>query len=134
MNWVKHLEEIDLNAISRPNAVQLARLLTMVIHDGEKLLKAFKDIYDQFIVTWCCTDRYTKLVRKIITEQLPNLDDNEKEWASHVMRSTRTLFKPLIGACARRWLVKKGWDDVAYLDHSEREVSIMCAFNTLVSL
>ena len=132
VNWIKHLVEIDFNMIPSSAAVQLARSLAMLFHDGSKLLKVSEDVSNDFIETWFCTNKYSNLVRKIITEQLHNLDEHLRGWALSVTQSARELFRPFISACARRWLTKTGWDDAAYLDKSEREVFMMYAFSLLV--
>lgn len=132
INWTKPLVEIDFNMIPSSAIVQLARSLAMVFHDGPKLLKISEGVSDDFIETWFCTDKYSNLVRKIITDQLHNLDEHHRDWAMSVTQSARTLFQPFISACARRWLTKTGWDDDAYLDKSEREVFMMYAFSLLV--
>lgn len=132
INWIKHLVEIDFNMLPGPAAVQLARILLMFFQDGVVLLKACEDVWNDFIETWFCTDRYSSLVRKIIAEQLHDLDEHEQSWASSVTRSARALFQPLIAACGRKWLTKTGWDDAAYLEKSERAVILMYAYSLLV--
>ena len=133
LNWIKHLVDIDFDTIPSSDAVQLVRRLSIIFRDGEALLEASVDITNDFIATWFCTEKYTKFVRDIVREQLPHLDEDEKDWALSITQSARTLFMPFIAACAKRWLTKKGWDDAAYLNKSECEVSMMYAFSLLVS-
>ena len=90
-------------------------------------------VSDEFIETWFGMSNYSSLVRKIIAEYVEDLEECQRNWALSVKESTQALFKPLIAACAKKWLTKTGWDDVAYLDKSEEEVRIMYAYSTLVS-
>lgn len=139
--WVKHLEELDFTRIDEPDAVHLARKLSELFQSGQRMLEMCSRENDawwtpghQFLDTWFSTSRYSGLVREIITKHLEGLDDQEQDWFSSVIRSARALFQPLITACARKWLTKSGWDDIAYLDKSEPEVCVMYAFSLLVSI
>ena len=133
INWIKHLVEIDFSKIPRGDAVQLARQLSTVFYDGQRLLQTSFEACNEFIETWFTVSKYSSLVRKIIGDYAEDVEDEQREWALSAAKSARTLFQPLMVACAWKWLTKKGWDDPAYLDKSEREVWIMYAFSTLVS-
>ena len=135
-SWVKHLEELDFARIDKPDAVRLARKLLGVFENGKRMLEMLElnlRVGYEFVETWFSTSTYSNLVRRIVTEHLDALDGRERDWASSVAKSARGLFQPLITACAHKWLTKKGWDDVAYLDKSQPEVCIMYAFSLLVS-
>ena len=138
--WVKHLEEIDFAGIDEQEAGKLARKLSRLFQNGHRMLEMFsKDEHwfapgYQFVDTWFSTSGYSGLVRKIITEHLEALDGQEQGWASSVTKSARALFQPLVKACARKWLTKSGWDDIAYLDKSEAEVCVLYAISLLVSI
>lgn len=135
--WVKHLEELDFARIDKPDAVKLARKLLGVFQNGQKMLEMLESSMQvgyEFVETWFSTSTYSSLVRRTITEHLDALDGREQDWASSVAKSARGLFRPLITACAHKWLTKNGWDDTAYLDKSEPEVCVMYAFSLLVSI
>ena len=138
--WVKHLEEIDFTRIDEPEARKLARKLSKLFQSGQRMLEMFSREEHwftpgyQFVDTWFSTSKYSGLVREIITKHVETLDGQEQGWASSVTKSARALFQPLITACARKWLTKSGWDDIAYLDKSEPEVCVMYAFSLLVSI
>ena len=132
--WVKHLEELDFTRIDRSDAVQMARKLAEVFQNAQIMLEMSSEVGYEFVEIWFSTSKYSRLVRGIITEHLENLDEREQNWATSVTKSARGLFQPLITACAHKWLSKKGWDDMAYLDKSEPEVRIMYAFSLLVSI
>lgn len=132
--WVKHLEELDFARIDIPNAVKLARKLLGVFQDGQRMLEMLESSLQvgyEFVETWFSTSTYSSLVRRIITEHLDALNGREQDWALSIAKSPRGLFQPLISACARKWLTKNGWDDIAYLKKSEPEVCIMYAFSLL---
>jgi hypothetical protein len=131
-NWMKHLLEVDFTKIDKGLGTRIAQMLSTLFHHGRGLLESSFGVRNSFIRTWFCTNKYSSLVRKIITERIFDVDESQREWASLVKNSARALFQPLIAACARTWLTKKGWEDPAYLDKSQREVWIMYAFSTLV--
>ena len=137
--WVKHLEEIDFARIDRKEAGKLARELSRLFQNGQRMLEMFSKEEHwfapgyQFVDTWFSTSRYSDLVRESITKHLETLDSQEQGWASSVTESARALFQPLITACVRKWLTKSGWDDIAYLDKSEAEVCVLYAISLLVS-
>ena len=136
-DWVKHLEELDFARIDRPDAVELARKLLGVFQNGKRMLEMLElsmEVGYEFVETWFSTSTYSSLVRRIIIQHLDVLDGRERDWASSVANSARGLFQPLISACAHKWLTKKGWDDIAYLDKSKPEVCIMYAFSLLVRI
>lgn len=132
-NWMKHLLEVDFTKVDKELGTKMAQMLSTLFHDGGALLASASGVWNSFIRTWFCTNEYSSLVRKIITEHISDLNENEPEWALLVKDSARALFQPLVTASARTWLTKTGWDDYAYLDKSEREVWILYAFSTLVS-
>ena len=134
VNWMKHLVEVDFTQIDRPLAILIARNLSAFFHHGEGLQRSSFGLRKEFMQTWFATSKYSSLVRKIICDNIDDIDECERDWAASVKTSARSLFQPLIAACARTWLTKSGWDDVAYLDKSEGEVWIMYAFSTLVSI
>ena len=114
--------------------MDLARRLSTRFHNGQGVLEMTYEVSSEFIETWFGMSNYSSLVRKIIAEHVEDLEEYQRNWALSVKESTPILFKPLIAACAKKWLTKTGWDDVAYLDKSEPEILIMYAFSTLVSL
>ncbi|KAL9614237.1 MAG: hypothetical protein Q9167_001258 [Letrouitia subvulpina] len=130
INWIKHLVEIDFSMIPKAAAVPLACQLSNLFYNGSKLLQTSIQAGNEFIETWFSVSKYSSLVRKIIGDYVENVAENQREWALTAAKSTRTLFQPLMAACARTWLTKEGWDDPAYLDKSERVVWIMYACNT----
>ena len=132
--WAKHLEGLDFAGINDEDAVQLVINLLEIFQNGHAMLEMSSEMGYEFVETWFCTNRYSNLVRRIITKHLDSLDGREQEWALSLTKSARRLFQPLITACAHKWLTKKGWDDIAYLDKSEPEVNIMYAFSSLVSI
>lgn len=132
-NWVKHLEEIEFSRIPKEAAVQMARQLSTLFYGGQRLLQTSFEARNEFIETWFTVSKYSSLVRKIMGDSAEDVEDDQKEWALSAAKSARTLFQPLMVACASTWLTKKGWDDDAYLDKSEGEVWIMYACSTLVS-
>ena len=133
INWIKHLVEIDFSKIPREDAVRSARRLSALFIGGQELLETSFEARNEFIETWFTVSKYSNSVRKIIGDYAEDVDDDQREWALSAAKSARTLFQPLMVACARKWLTKEGWDDPAYLDKSEREVRIMYACSTLVS-
>ena len=118
-NWIKHLVEIDFSKIPRGAAVQLACQLSTLFYGGQGLLQTSFGASNEFIETWFTVSKYTSLIRKIIGDYAEDVDDDQREWALSAAKSARTLFQPLMVACARKWLTKEGWDDPAYLDKSE---------------
>ena len=141
INWIKHLVEIDFSKIPREDAVRSARRLSALFYGGQGLLQTSFEVRnqttfeagDEFIETWFTVSKYSNSVRKIIGDYAEDVDDDQRAWALTAVKSARTLFQPLMLACARKWLTKKGWDDPAYLDKSRQEVYIMYACSTLVS-
>jgi len=132
-NWMRHLLEVDFTTIDKNLGIRAAQMLSSLFYDGKSLLETSFDIRNSFILTWFCSNKYSGIVRSIITEHISDINETQREWASQLKNSARVLFQPLITACASRWLTKKGWDDAAYLNKSESEVWIMYAFKTLVS-
>ena len=108
-----------------------ATTLSKMFYNGTFLLNSAEEVWNEFIETWFCTSRYSSLVRKIITDNITELDGDERIWASSLNDSARNLFRPLVAACAKKWLTKTGWDDEGYLNKSERQVWILYAFSTL---
>ena len=132
-NWMRHLLEVDFTTVDKNLGIRAAQMLSSLFYNGRGLLETSFDIRKSFILTWFSSNKYSGIVRKIITEHISDIDETQREWALKVKDSARVLFQPLISACARKWLTKKGWDDAAYLNKSESEVWIMYAFKTLVS-
>lgn len=87
----------------------------------------------EFIRTWFRTRRYSDIVRKLIIDELEYLDESQKEWASSLHESAQELFRPVMAACARKWLTRNGWHDPEYLDKPEDKVRIMYAYTKMVS-
>ena len=113
--------------------MRLAQLVCSMFYNGKSLLEpSFVGTFE-FIETWFFTNEYSNLVRQILKEYLPDLAECEKEWASSAINSSRALFQPLITACAKRWLTKRGWDDTAYFIKPEQDAWIIHAFSRLVS-
>ena len=81
LNSIKKFAEVDFTKTSRDAAVQAARLLAGFFSDGDFLLKRTLRMTSEFIQTWFGTDRYSKLVRKIIGKQLADLDEKDRPWA-----------------------------------------------------
>ncbi|KAL9093549.1 MAG: hypothetical protein Q9165_003944 [Trypethelium subeluteriae] len=130
-DWTKHLLEVDFTKINKALACTMAKMLATFFRNGDNVLVSSFAVTNEFIKTWFCTNKYSSLVRKIITDCIDDLDETQQEWALTIKDSARALFRPLIAACARIWLTKTGWDDSAYLDKSQLEVWIMYAFSTL---
>lgn len=134
--------EVNFAKVERMHAVHVARMLSGIFYRGELLLQTSFGLPNLFLQTWFGSNKYSSLIRRIISDyahefhesesQWP-LGANERQWALEVGTSARTLFRPLIKACASTWLTKTGWDDEAYLDMSFSEVWIIYAFITMVS-
>ncbi|KAL8780983.1 MAG: hypothetical protein Q9213_006212 [Squamulea squamosa] len=131
VNWIKHLVEIDFCRIPKAAAVQLARKLSTLFYGGQGLLRTSFEACNEFIKTWFSVSKFSTLVRKIIGDYVEDVDEDQRSWAISAAQSARKLFQPLMAACVRTWLNKKGWDDPNYLDKSERVVWIIYACSTL---
>ena len=131
--WVKHLTEVDFTQLDDRMGIQIAQTVSTLFYNGQVFLSTSIKNIDGFLSTWFATNKFSVLVRRIIADHIAELDTSQQEWASSTKDSARNLFQPLIDACAHKWLVKKGWDDTAYLDKSENMVRIMYAFHNLVS-
>ena len=133
INWVKHLVEIDFSKIPKEAAIQLARQVSTLFYKGQGLLQTSFGACNHFIQTWLTIDYYSNRVRHIISYYYEDIEEEQKEWAYPAARSARTLLQPLMAACARKWLTKRGWDDPAYLEKSPNEVWILYACSKVVS-
>ena len=131
--WMKPLLGVDFARIDSQSRVQLARALASLFHDGRRFMYTSYSLCRDFIRTWFGTRRYSDIVRKLIIDQLEDLEESQKQWASSLHESAQELFRPLMAACARKWLTKDGWHDPEYLDKPEDEVRIMYAYTRLVS-
>ena len=131
--WMKPLLEVDFGEIDSQLKVQLARMLSSLFSDGRQLMYTSYSRCREFIRTWFSTRRYSDIVRKLIIDQLEDLDESQKEWALSLHQSPQELFRPLMAACARKWLTKNGWHDPEYLNIPEDEVRIIYAYTRLVS-
>ena len=132
-HWMKPLLGVDFARIDTKLKVQLARALSSLIYGGRRFMYTSYSLCRGFIRTWFCTRRYSDIVRKLIINHLEDLDEPQKIWASSLHESPQELFRPLIAACARKWLTKNDWHDPEYLDKPEDEVRIMYAYTRLVS-
>ncbi|KAL8911344.1 MAG: hypothetical protein Q9171_003471 [Xanthocarpia ochracea] len=138
INWIKHLIEIDFCRIPKAAAVQLARQLSTLFYGSQGLLQTCFEARNDSMKAWCGASEFIKtcfsvskfstLVRKIIGDYV---EEEQRSWALSAVESARKLFQPLMAACVRRWLTKKGWDDPDYLDKSERVVWIIYACITM---
>ena len=132
--WIKHLEEIDFGLISEAAGQRLAQAISAIFYYGHDLFKSSQGVERDFVKIWLGTTRYTKLVRRIITERIHDLDPDQRLWASSLLRSAKPLFQPFIAICAQSWLTKTGWDDLAYFRHPAPYVFMMYAFSFMVRL
>ena len=142
--YMKHLACVDFTKICVSDQVEGICLLVELFYDGRLLLAtSFDDendvfrmgycMRDYFVQTWFGTSTYSAKVRQMLGHILNFLDGERKDWAKSCIQSARVLFEPMASVCKLIWLTKKGWDDEAYLDKSEREVWILYAYHSLVS-
>ena len=131
-NWMKHLTHLDLTRLGPQQTLELTRTLADFFYNGTYLMYTYCTSIFQFIESWLVTDKFSSLVRKIISENAELIDvDEQREWARSTKKSARPLFEPLVNACASKWLTKSGWDDPGYLRKGESYHWILHVFRTL---
>ncbi|OQN99698.1 hypothetical protein B0A48_14468 [Cryoendolithus antarcticus] len=130
-NWARHLLEVEFGEADRGLSISLARTLAAFFNDGVALLKSSYGYLDHFVATWFQTNEYSRVARKLISQNIAHLDDPYREWAGRVSLSTPALFECLTKECSRRWLTKTGYEDAAYLSKSQTESWLLYAFNSL---
>lgn len=133
-NWARHLLEVDFGEAGSRLSISLARSLATFFTDGAAFLESTYGTIDHFTATWFETNEYSRVARKLISQNIAHLDDSHREWAERVALSTPALFEYLTKECSRRWLTKTGYEDEAYLDKSQHESWLLYAFNSLVSV
>lgn len=131
-NWIKHLIDADLEKGSQ-QAVNAARLLASLFHDGMIILASGYGMISDFVNTWFNTNHYSSVVRRLIVDHVDHLDAALHQWVQCVNKSAKALFEPLVTACSNKWLTKRGWNDEGYLDKSQAEMFILYAYSNLVS-
>ena len=133
-HWFLHLDEIDMGRVNRSDVMPLAQKLSSLFSDGRKLLDSIIGSAKDFVQLWFCQDRFSSLVRSIITDHLDDIDKRYHDWAVSLLRDPRALFRPLVWACSEKWLKKTGWAHVKFeQDFSfQREVWILYAFSKAV--
>lgn len=131
--FMVHLAEVDLTDIGQKERNQMARHLYVLFQGGSLLLESSYGIRFHFIQTWLGTKRYSDIVRECLSQGHAEFSTEEQIWVNGAISSARELFRTMALSCAKKWLMKSGWDDDAYLDKSEMEVWILCAYDSLVS-
>lgn len=128
-----HLAEVDLTSILQKEKNEMARHLYILFSGEFLLLESSDGNVDHFIRNWFGTQRYSDIVRGLLSQGHDEFSTEEQDWVDGAISSARELFRPMALSCAKRWLIKTGWDDEAYLDKSEQEVRILYAYDALVS-
>ena len=86
---------------------------------------------DDFWRLWFIDQKATTVVQRWFSK-VPLLETSPKtEWISQASISLPTLLEPLARAAAQRWLKKRSYDDIGYLDRSYFEVWFLKAYTSL---
>jgi tetratricopeptide (TPR) repeat protein len=146
-NFMKHLESIDVDDISRipdTDKARILKLLYRLFHDEDCIKMLLTVVGDDdvdvetFIKTWFATDRYTELVRQWFreAEELEDeaWDQSMREWMTKAGSSAKELLRPIALSASATWLAATP-DDIWYLDRIPNlEIWILHGYCAMVSV
>lgn len=132
-NCVTPLLEVDLKMIPHDLCSQTGAKLARCFFDGDRMYDDNAGRWHFFTDTWVLSNRKSSVVCQLIHQGIPSLQGEIRSWAVRASGSAKDLLSPTMAACFRRWLTKKGWDDVSHFYKCESETWLLLAYEFLVS-